>query len=53
MLSENLKQFYDKKSTNSYGYTWDKSAINFISLYTTTKLLPSTAIFVPIAVALI
>ena len=38
MPSKNLKQFRNKKSTKSCGYTWGKSASNFISLYVTAKL---------------
>ena len=34
-------------------FTWGKSANNFISLYAGTKLLPTTANFVPIVVPLI
>ena len=53
MSSKNLKQFYNKKSTKFCGYTWGKSANNFISLYASTNILPTTANFVPIAVPLI
>ena len=38
MPSKNLKQFRNKKSKKSCGYTWGKSASNFISLYVTAKL---------------
>ena len=53
MSSKNLKQFYNKKSTKFCGYTWGKSANNFISLYATTKLLPTKANFVSIVFPLI
>ena len=42
-----------KKSTKSCGYNCGSSARTLISLDTTTKLLPTTANLVPIAVPLI
>ena len=40
---KNEKNFLNEKSTKCCCYTWSKSVYNFISLYATTKLLPTTA----------
>ena len=53
MLSKNLNESRNKKSRISCEFDCGKTANNFVSLYVTTKLLPTTANFVPIFVTLI
>lgn len=46
---KNEKNLLNEKSTKPCCYTWGKSAYNVMSLYATTKLLPTTANSAPLS----